>query len=312
MVSWFADNGYPVVFAESIEDALKKKKEGHPIILLENVRFFPGEKGHDEQFAKQLARLGTYYVNDAYATVHRSDTSITLLPALFDEKHKSIGLLVEHEFATLKKMLEKPEKPFLFFLGGGKVGDKIPVLEPVLDKVSAIFLGPAVAFTFLKALGKPIGKSLVDDSKIDLCKELISQAEQRGIKIHYPVDYIIAEGRFEGPLETIETDVIPSNAVGVSIGPKTADAWSKEILQAKTIFLSGLMGTIKRPETLEYFKQLLQAMGQTDATTIIGGGDSVAAVQELGYAQGISYLSTGGGATLAYISGKPLPGILSM
>lgn len=312
LVSWFQDNGFDIYFAPSIAEAQKYKNEGKRLILLENLRFFPGEKNQDMQFAQQLAQLGDVYVNDAFGTLARNDTSLTLLPNLFDEKHKTIGLLVEHELTMLNNIIEKAKKPFYLIIGGGKAATKIPLIQQLLPKVTSVFLGPAIVFTFLKAQGKKVGSSLVDDASVNLCKDIIMQAEQMGISLEYPLDYIIAERTFDGPLEVTENTQIPDGYVGVSIGPKTAIQWTQKILKAQTIVCNGLMGTVKRIETLAFIKEVFQALSQTEATTIIAGGDSVAALYYFRLACEIDYLSTGGSATLAYIANTPLPALKAL
>ncbi len=312
LISWFKDVGYDIVFANSIASAKQLLELDHKLVLLENIRFFPEEKKQDETFAQELATLGHYYVNDAFGTLHRTDTSITILPQQFDQQHKSIGLLVEHELAMLDGLLQHPQKPFILIIGGGKIQAKAPLIADLLPRLSALFLGPGLVFTFLKAEGKNIGRSLLDEQMLGLCKEIIEQAEQRNIPIYYPHDYVVAEGSYNGPLHLINTDQIPEQDVGVSIGPKTVQAWAKEISKAKTILVNGLMGSVKRTESLAYVKEVYHAITHADATTIIAGGDSAAAAYYFGMAQGMSYISTGGGATLHYVSGNELPGLIAL
>ncbi len=307
LVSWFDDNGLDVQFAKTVEEAQQKKGAKKRIILLENLRFFPGEKGKDPAFAQQLANLGDFYVNDAFGAFARDDTSLTLLPDRFDSSHKTIGLLVEHELAMLDKIISRAKKPSYLIIGGGKVKSKIPLIQQLLPKLSSVFLGPAIVFTFLKAQGKKVGNSLVDNDALNLCKDIMMQAEQMGISIEYPVDYIIAEGSFEGPMELSDSAEIPEGYAGVSIGPKTALKWGEMIMKADTIIANGLMGTLKRIESLVYVKDMFSALAQTEATTIIAGGDSVAALYYFNLARGINYLSTGGSATLKFLGNTCLP-----
>ncbi len=312
LISWFKDVGYDIVFADSVASAQQQLASGHKLVLLENIRFFPGEKKHDTAFAQKLATLGQYYVNDAFGTLHRTDTSITLVPKQFDPLHKSIGLLVEHELAMLDSFFQHPQQPFMLIIGGGKIEAKAPLIAELLPKLSALFLGPGLVFTFLKAEGKKIGRSLLNEQMIDLCKEIITQAEQLNIPIYYPHDYIVSEGSYDGPLQLIETDQIPEYDVGISIGPKTVQAWTKELLTAKTILVNGLMGTVKRAESLVYLQELYRTIAHAHATTIIAGGDSAAAAYSFGMARNMSYISTGGGATLHYLSGDKLPGLAAL
>jgi len=309
LLPWFLYAGYDVSFAASIQEAQRLLDAGSTFVLLENVRFFKGELDGDATFAQELATLGTYYVNDAFGTLHRNDSSIALLPAQFDAQHKTIGLLVEHEMHMLDKIMKYKQKPFVAIIGGGKVHDKIPLIEKLLPQLSALLLGPGLCFTFLKAAGTSIGRSLLDSTRIDLCKEIILKAEQLRIPILYPVDYIVAQNSYDGPLDLVDTKQIPAHDVGVSIGPKTAQQWAQHITQAKTILVNGLMGSLQRPETLTYVQDLYKIIALSDATSVIAGGDSVAAAYAFNAARNISYLSTGGGATLHYIAGQPLPGL---
>lgn len=313
LIPWFYDTGYDIVFADSIEKAKKQLSLGHKIVLLENLRFFKEEQEPNLTFAKELASLGEYYVDDAFGTLHRNDSSITLLPTQFDTNHKSIGLLVEHELSMLDAFLKNIIQPFVLIIGGGKVADKIPLIESLLPKLSALMIGPGLVFTFLKTEGKSIGKSLVDNNSIALCQRIISRAEQLQVPIYYPLDYIVAEKCYEGELNLTDSDEISPCDVGISIGPKTAAQWSGQIGHAKTILLNGLMGSMNNPESLIYVNEVFKAISHNSkATSIIAGGDSVAAAYYFNVAQDISYLSTGGGVTLEYMSGHELPGLTAL
>jgi phosphoglycerate kinase len=309
LISWFNDYGLHIVFAQNPSDIVQKKKEGNKLILMENVRFFPGETNNDPEFAKELAALGDFYINDAFGSLARQDTSLTMVPNYFDNTHKTIGLLVEHELAMLDNLKKRVQKPLVLIIGGNKMSDKIPFLSKAMPHLSTILIGPALVFTFLKALGKPIGNSLIDNDAINMCKDVIMHAEEHGVKICYPIDYIIAEGSFDGPLDITTTDTISSGDVGMCIGPKTALAWSKIISQAKSVIMNGLMGSLSRAESLVYTKDIFHAMAQTDALTIIAGGDSVAAAYYFDVAKDIDYISTGGSATLYYLHDIPLPAL---
>lgn len=313
LIPWFYDHGYDIAFADSINKAHDLLKTDHKIILFENLRFFKEEQRPDISFAKKLRELGDYYINDAFGAMHRQDCSITLLPAQFDSQHRSIGLLVEHELEMLNTCIKHITKPFILIIGGGKVQDKLPLIEQLLPNLSALLLGPGLVFSFLKAERKSIGRSLIDSSALDLCHAIIKKAETLGIPIYYPIDYIIAEKSYEGDLYLINSDEITQADVGMSIGPKTAAEWSEKILKAKTILLNGLMGSVSRPETLIYFKDILKAISYNDkATRIVAGGDSVAAADYFNLTHEIGYISTGGGATLEYISGHELPGLIAL
>jgi phosphoglycerate kinase len=310
VLPWFKKADYKITYEADLAAAVTKSyHDFDTILLLENMRFFPGEKNHDPLFAQQLADLGDYYVNDAFALLHRADTSITMVPELFAPNHRTIGLLIEKELAMLNNLLENPAKPFVLILGGGKVADKLPILYSLIDTVDVILLGPAIVCTFLKAHNKPVGKSLVDDTQLESCNQFIVDAHQRNIKIVFPVDYLIAHETFNGSLSYTNADEFPADAVSVSIGPKTAQIFAQEISRAGTIFFNGLMGTTQRPETLNEVNTLFHAMADSSGTSIVGGGDSVAAAQLLNVANSLDFLSTGGGATLAYLAGEDLPGL---
>lgn len=309
LVSWFDDYGMRVVFAQNPADVIQKKSEGYDFILMENLRFFPGEKSKDPAFAQELAALGDFYVNDAFGSLARDDTSLTLLPDHFDAAHKTIGLLIEHELEMLNVIKKKIKKPCVLAIGGNKMSDKIPFISHAMPHLSTILVGPALVFTFLKAQGKSVGNSLVDNEAINMCKEVIMHAEEYGVTLSYPLDYVIAEGTFDGPLDITTNDVIPNGEVGMSIGPKTAAAWSQIIMQAKSVIINGLMGSLSRAESLIYTKEIFNATAQSDAVSIIAGGDSIAAAYYFDVAKDIDYLSTGGSATLYYLHDIPLPGL---
>lgn len=312
LMPWFINQGYNIVFQADINLASQVIKElpVKTILLLDNLRFFEGEQGHSKEFALQLYNLAQYYVNDAFADLHRSDTSITLLPELFDYDHKSIGLLIEKELQNLNYLNNHPDKPFVLIIGGGKVKDKLPLLKVLITKVNTILVCPAIAFTFLKAMGKPVGKSLVEDSLLNQSREILDLAKANATRILFPVDYQVAINSLQGRLEYIKSSEFPDNGIGIAIGPETISIYSQEIFNAKTIFLNGFMGFFNRPETCQAFYALLQSVAQSQAYSVIGGGESVAAVYQCGLNEAIDFCSTGGGAVLDYLSGKPLPGLL--
>jgi len=312
LVPWFEKHGYTVTFCPTLEDAQSKIKEGNRFILLENLRFFPGEQGKDQAFAKKLASLGDYYVNDAFATMHRDDASITLVPQLFPLDQKTIGLLAEQELKKLSMILHNTARPFALIIGGGKVETKIPLLSHLIDKIDMLFLCPAIVFSFLKAQGEPVGKSLINPAALDQCKDMLKAAQERNVSVFFPIDYQIAMNTFEGPLSQVPANEIPENGVGISIGSQTVDLFAQEFNKAKTIVYNGLMGDIGRPETIETACALFKAMAHTKAHTIIAGGDSVAAAQECDVLDTIEWCSTGGGATIAYLSGERLPGLTAL
>lgn len=310
LVPWFEEQDFKVSFEPDLELAYKESKRPFgDILLLENLRFFPGEQTADPIFAHKLARMGDYYVNDAFGLVHRADTSITTVPELFDPHKRTIGLLIEQELNTMNTLLEHPAHPFVLILGGAKIKDKLPLIQAFLPVVDTILVCPAIVFTFLKAQGTEIGKSLVDDTLCEASKQIIEAARTQHVRVLFPVDYQIAQGTFDGEASFIDSTTIPHNCVGVSIGPKTEKLFAHEIKQASTVFMNGVFGNERNQKTLHGMKAVLKAMAQSQGLTVLGGGDSVAVAQELGFADQIDYCSTGGGATLTYLSGQPLPGL---
>lgn len=309
LIPWFTAHNYQIKFAPSIADALQAQSN---VILLENLRFWPGEQSDSPEFASALAQLGDYYVDDAFGAMHRTDTSITLLPREFSPEHRSIGFLVEREITALQHLKENPEKPFVAILGGSKVHDKIPLLEKLISKSQTILLCPAIVFTFEKARGTLMGKSFVDDESLGACRTIMEQCAKHGVQILFPVDYQVALDTINGPLSFVTADAIRANAIGISIGPKTIELFSKEILNAKTIFFNGVFGFLDRKETLEGARKLIELIAQSQATSIVAGGDTSAATQAFGFLDDIDYVSTGGGATLAYITGQELPGLTAL
>lgn len=311
LIPWFTSHGYSITFQSDLEQAYTDSfKDFHTILLLENLRFFPGEKNGDSAFAQKLASLGDYYVDDAFGSLHRTDASIVLVPTFFPADKRTIGLLVERELQMLDRLLT-PEQPFSLILGGGKVADKIPIINALLPRIHSLLLCTAISNTFVKALGNSIGKSLVDEAALPLCKELVDRAQELGVIVYLPVDYYAAHDSFNGPVitEPIDAQAFPHDAVAISIGPKTVALYAREFMKDHTLFVNGLMGDLNRPETLRGTQLLYAAIGRSPALSVIGGGDSVAAAYQLGDVSQFDYLSTGGGATLAYISGQELPGL---
>lgn len=311
LIPWFKKNGYSVTFSPTIKDALKQSNETNnsSIILLENMRFFPEEQTGDNQFAKQLAQLGDYFVNDAFGALHRKDASVFVLPNYFATDKKSIGLLVQKELTTLNTLLKKQEQPFVAVIGGGKVADKIPLIESLLDSAQTIILGPAIVFSFLKAEGKNVGQSLVDPNSFNMCKKVLKQAQEKKVKIIMPIDFQVAHQSLYGPLSF--TNTIAQNEYGISIGPKSIALFSKELKQAKTIFFNGLIGLSDKKETLLGAQELFKQAVESKAKVIVAGGDSVAIARTVNN-HNTTYFSTGGGATLSYLTGKRLPALESL
>jgi phosphoglycerate kinase len=308
LLPWFQEHGYAMQFSPTFADA---RLTDSPIILLENLRFFPGEQNQDPSFAQELASLADFYVNDAFGLLHRNDTSITLVPTLFDAQHCTIGLLIEHELNALDKLIH-PEHPFVVIMGGGKVTTKLPMLNHIINVVDTILLCPALVFTFMKALGFEVGNSLVDTPALAKSLVLLEEAKTKEVTLVFPEDYrVMLQGK-EKKLITVDANAIPKSSMGISIGPKTLMQFSQTIKQAKTIFFNAAMGFADQPETMQELHKLLESVAQSPAFTVVGGGDSVSAVRKFGLAEKINFLSTGGGSTLAYLSGEIMPGLIAM
>lgn len=312
LVPWFTAHGFNVTFEPDLQEAALLSTSLPPgqILLLENLRFFAGEKTHDMAFAKELRACADIYVHDAFGLVHSIDTSVTLLPLLFDKNHRTIGFLIERELQALNRLMADPARPFMLVIGGGKVSDKIPLIKHLIDKVDILALCPAIVFSFLHVLGKQTGRSLIDEKSFQACAEILSYARERNIKILMPDDYIIARDTFSGPLTYAMAEDFPSTGVGIAIGKKTISHFEPYIRKARSIFYNGIMGTLERPETLASTHDLLSCISRSNAYTVIGGGDSAAVVQKYHLATAFDHVSTGGGATLAYLSGQKLPGLL--
>ena len=293
-----------------VEAAVKAMQDGE-VILLENVRFYPQEEKNDPAFAKQLASLAEMYVNDAFGTAHRAHASTEgvthyLSPCV-------AGLLMHREIEVMGKALTNPERPFVAILGGAKVSDKIPVIENLLAKVDALLLGGGMAYTFYKAQGKEIGTSLCDDESIELCREILAKAKQSKVRLELPSDVVVVpELKAEAPAEVVSADGISKEKMGVDIGPKTRETFAQVIGGAKTVIWNGPMGVFELAPFAAGTRAVAEAMALSQATTIVGGGDSAAAVEQLGYAERMTHISTGGGASLEFLEGKELPGVAAL
>jgi phosphoglycerate kinase len=286
------------------------KLEKGQTLLLENLRFRPEEEANDEKFSKQLAALADYYVNDAFGTAHRAHAS-TVGITKFVQK-SAAGLLMEKELDYLGRAMSNPEKPFVAILGGAKVSDKIAVIESLMKKVNALIVGGAMAYTFLKALGHPVGKSRVEDDKLDLAKNILRDAETHGVKFLLPVDHVVAE-KIDANAKAQTVKTIPDNVMGLDIGPESVELFSEEISRAATIVWNGPMGVFEvTPFAKGTFKLARAVAENAGATSIVGGGDSVAAVHAAGVADKITHISTGGGASLEFLEGKTLPGVQAL
>ena len=286
------------------------KLEKGQTLLLENLRFYAEEEKNDENFSKKLANLADYYVNDAFGTAHRAHAS-TVGMTKFIQK-SAAGLLMEKELDYLGRALHNPERPFVAILGGAKVSDKIPVIQNLIGKVDVLIIGGGMAYTFLRAQGHSIGKSLVEEDKIQLAKELLQQAKSRNVKLLLPIDHVAAaKPEVNALVKNIgEGEDIPDNLMGLDIGPKTIELFSEEISKARTIVWNGPMGVFEvSPFAKGTFKVAEAVAENAGATSIVGGGDSVSAVKKAGIADKVSHISTGGGASLEFLEGKKLPGV---
>lgn len=284
-------------------------------VLLENLRFDAGEEGRSQELCKALSEFCDIYVNDAFGTAHRSHASTAAIVEYGYAKVAVCGFLIEKELAVMADALENPVRPFVAILGGAKVADKLLVISNLLEKCDSLIIGGGMAYTFLKAQGIEVGTSLVDNEKIDYCKEMLDKARALGKTIYLPIDTVVAKSfpnPIDAPIEvfSVSSDKIPADMMGLDIGPKTRQLFAKALADAKTIIWNGPMGVFENPVLAEGTIAIAKAMAEaSDATTIIGGGDSAAAVAQLGYAEKMTHISTGGGASLELFEGKELPGI---
>ena len=301
----------PEVVGANARAAVDAMKDGE-VILLENTRFRPEETKNGEAFSKDLASLCDVFVNDAFGTAHRAHCSNVGVAGLVDTA--VVGYLMQKEIDFLGNAVETPVRPFVAILGGAKVADKLNVISNLLEKCDTLIIGGGMAFTFLKAQGKEIGTSLVDDTKLDYCKEMIAKAEKLGKKLLLPVDAAVAAS-FPDPIDAeiavdyVSADAIPADKMGLDIGTKTAEMYAEAVKSAKTVVWNGPMGVFENPVLAKGTIAVAKALAETDATTIIGGGDSAAAVNQLGFGDKMSHISTGGGASLEFLEGKELPGV---
>jgi len=312
--------GKEVLFANDCigQEAIDKAAALKPgqVLLLENLRFYKEEEKGDEAFAEKLSKLGDVYVNDAFGTAHRAHASTAVIAKFFSDSKKMFGLLMEGEVASAEKILHKSEKPFVAIIGGAKVSDKILIIENLLGRATDIIIGGGMAYTFFKAEGGKIGSSLCEDDRLDTAKELLEKAASKGVCIHLPADSIIAN-KFAADAETsgaLSND-IPDGWMGLDIGQMAIDTFTKVIRDSKTILWNGPMGVFEMEKFQRGTKCIAKAVAeatQKGAFSLVGGGDSVAAVNQFGYSNKVSYVSTGGGAMLEYFEGKELPGIAAI
>nr|WP_198153319.1 phosphoglycerate kinase [Thermotalea metallivorans] len=294
------------VVGENARKAVAEMKDGE-VVLLENVRFRKEEEKNHPEFSKELASLGELFVNDAFGTAHRAHSSTA---GIADYLPCVSGYLIQKEIEMMGKALHSPERPFVAILGGAKVSDKIGVINNLLEKVDSLIIGGGMAFTFLKAKGYEVGKSLLEADKLDLAKELMEKAKVKGIKLLLPVDVVVAgEFKADADHETVNVANIPADKMGLDIGMESVKLFADEIKKAQTVVWNGPMGVFEMPAFAIGTKEVAKALAESKGTTIIGGGDSAAAVEQLGFADRMTHISTGGGASLEFLEGIELPGI---
>ncbi|EFM63973.1 phosphoglycerate kinase [Peptostreptococcus stomatis DSM 17678] len=309
--------GQEVVFAadanvvgENAKKAVAQMKDGD-VVLLENTRYRKEETKNEEGYSKELASLAEIFVNDAFGTAHRAHCSTVGAGQFLEER--VCGYLIQKELDFLGSAVENPVRPFLAILGGAKVSDKLGVINNLLEKVDTLIIGGGMAYTFIKALGHEIGTSLLEEDKVAYAKEMMDKAEAKGVKLLLPVDVVYADRFAEDAQPHItEGRDIPANCMGLDIGPKTRELFAKAVKESKTVVWNGPMGVFEFENFANGTKAIAQAMADVDATTIIGGGDSAAAVNQMGFGDKMSHISTGGGASLEFLEGKELPGIVAL
>ncbi len=281
------------------------------LLLLENVRFYKEEEANDPEFARELASLAEIYVNDAFGTAHRAHASTAGVTAYLQPA--VAGLLLEKELSVMGKALENPERPFIAILGGAKVGDKLGVITNLLEKVDCLLIGGGMAYTFLKAKGFEVGRSLLDAERVDFAREKMAAAESKGVKLLLPSDVVVAD-RIKEPTvrRVVSVEAIPADLEGLDIGPETIERYTAEIAKARTVIWNGPLGVFEEPAFAEGTREIALALAASTGTTIIGGGDSAAAVEQFGLADKMTHISTGGGASLEFLEGKELPGVAAL
>ena len=304
----------PVVVDDNVRAAVNEMKDGD-VILLENTRYRAEETKNIDSFSKDLASIADVFVNDAFGTAHRAHCSNVGVTKFVKGPHV-VGYLMQKEINFLGNAVENPVRPFVAILGGAKVADKLNVINNLLEKCDTLIIGGGMAYTFVKAMGHEIGQSLVDDTKVEYCKEMIAKAQSLGKKLLLPVDAVVTD-HFPEPIDAeietavVDADKIPADKMGMDIGPKTVALYTDAVKTAKTVVWNGPMGVFENPILAKGTKAVAAALAETDAVTIIGGGDSAAAVNQLGYGSKMTHISTGGGASLEFLEGKDLPGVVA-
>ena len=295
---------------EGVAKVVKELEEGQ-ILLLENLRYHAEEEGNDEEFSRELAAIADVWVNDAFGAAHRAHASTAGMAKFV--KEKAAGFLMKKELEYLGQVLGKPQRPFIAILGGAKVSDKIKVIDSLMTRCDAILIGGAMAYTFLAAQEIPVGKSLVEKDKLDLAAKLLETAERKNVKFLLPIDHIAArEPKADAGRTEIKERAIPDDLMGLDIGPKTVSLYREQIRFAKTVFWNGPMGLFEIPEFSEGTFAIAKSLAENEVISIVGGGDSAAAVEKIHLAEKMSHVSTGGGASLEFIEGKELPGVKAL
>ena len=300
----------PNCVGDAVESLIARQRPGQ-VVVLENLRFHPGEENDDPSFAERLAHLADVYVDDAFGAAHRAHASTAGMARFF--RDKAAGFLLRREVEFLQRLLAAPEQPFVTVLGGAKVSDKIGVLENLLGRVQSFCIGGAMAYTFLRAQGKPVGRSRVEADKIDLAAQTLARAGARGVRVLLPVDHLAAERAAAGATtRVVGADDFPAELLGVDIGPRTVDAFAREIAAARTALWNGPMGIFEIDAFGEGTMAIARALARSNGTTVVGGGDSVAALARAGLADAVTHVSTGGGASLEFLEGRELPGLAAL
>lgn len=305
--------GRPVLFVpDCLDDSIATAEPG-TLLLLENLRFHPGEKANDPDFARQLTAPFSHYVNDAFGTAHRSHASVVGAPELFADGRKAAGLLMEREVAALSRMVVDPEQPYVAVVGGAKVSTKTTPLEALVEHVATLLIGGGMANTFLLAQGHGVGRSLVEPEMLDTALEVLRRAEDRGVTVELPTDVVVTDSLSTPKvIEVVAADAVPSDLMIVDLGPDSRGRYSAAILGAKTVFWNGPMGVFEVEPFDKGTLAVATAMAESSAFTVVGGGESVMAIKRAGVADSIDHVSTGGGASLQFLTGEPLPAIVAL
>lgn len=309
LIPWFEQQGFMVEYCDSLEHLQKVPFKHHGIVLFENLRFFSGEKSNDDIFAQQLASCASVYINDAFATMHRHDSSLVLVPHYYDSAHKGYGLLVQKELDALNTFRSYPKEEVVIVLGGGKVETKLPIIDKLIETSSTLLLCPTISSTFMRAEGLEIGKSLIHQESIAVVDNLQQKAQRCNTHLAMPLDYLVSDHGLQGPYHVQDAQHFKKTSMSISIGPKTLRHWHQYLSAAHATFVNAGMGFISIPESLVYTQELLQSIGLTHAYKVAGGGETIATLYQSHHDRLYDFLSTGGGATLTYLAGLPLPGL---